>query len=93
MKNKSDLKVKLTRKFSYLTSQDIESSLNILIEAITQSLQKKQRVEIRGFGSFSVRNRSSRMARNPKTGEAVSIPSKFHPYFRPSKALKNGLNK
>jgi len=93
MKNKSDLRVSLAKEFSHLTSQDIESGLNILLKAITQSLQKNQRVEIRGFGSFSVRNRPSRMARNPKNGEAVIIPSKFYPYFRPSKALKAGLNK
>ena len=91
--NKSDLVKIILKKNDKYKFSEIEKIVDLFFKEITTALTNKKRVEIRGFGSFSVRNRPSRMARNPKNGEAVIIPSKFYPYFRPSKALKAGLNK
>ena len=90
---KSELVSKISKKFNYLTNQDIDESVKATLNLISESLQNGNRVEIRGFGSFSSRKRSSRMARNPNTGKAISVVSKFHPYFRASKSLKADLNK
>tara|TARA_B100001013_G_C24602895_1_gene439697 strand:+ start:223 stop:501 length:279 start_codon:yes stop_codon:yes gene_type:complete len=90
---KSELVSKISKQFHYLTNQDIDESVKATLNLISESLQNGNRVEIRGFGSFSSRKRSSRMARNPNTGKAISVVSKFHPYFRASKSLKADLNK
>ena len=90
---KSELVSKISKQFNYLTNQDIDESVRAILNLISESLQNGNRVEIRGFGSFSSRKRSSRMARNPNTGKAISVVSKFHPYFRASKSLKADLNK
>tara|TARA_B100001013_G_scaffold329101_1_gene243217 strand:- start:401 stop:679 length:279 start_codon:yes stop_codon:yes gene_type:complete len=90
---KSDLVSKISHKINYLTNQDIDEGITYILNLISESLQNRDRVEIRGFGSFSARKRSSRIARNPNTGDAISIGSKYHPYFRASKTLKADLNK
>ena len=90
---KSDLASKISYKINYLTNQDIDEGITSILNLISESLQNRDRIEIRGFGSFSARKRPSRIARNPNTGEAISIGPKFHAYFRASKALKTDLNK
>ena len=90
---KSDLAKKISYKINYLTNQDIDGGITSVLNLISESLQNRDRVEIRGFGSFSARRRSYRIARNPNTGEAISIGPKFHAYFRASKTLKAALNK
>ncbi len=91
--NKSDLVNKISNKSDSFTEDDIEKSVNSILELISKSLSKKQRVEIRNFGTFSIRPREERLSRNPKTGTSVLVEAKNHPYFRASKNLKQSLNK
>ena len=91
--NKSDLLNKISNKSDSFTEDDIEKSVNSILELISKSLSKKQRVEIRNFGTFSIRSREERISRNPKTGTSVLVEAKNHPYFRASKNLKQSLNK
>ena len=86
--NKSDLIKGISLKIDRLKKNDIEESVNQLINVISNSLVDKNRVEIRGFGTFSSRYRPVRLARNPKTGTSITVGSKFYTYFRPSKLLK-----
>ena len=72
--------------------QEIWSGANPSTIQIWTPLIKKDRVEMRGFGSFSTRERKARLARNPKTGSSITVSSKFHPYFRASKSLRESLN-
>ena len=90
--NKSDLVHKISKKLGHLTRNDIDEATHKLTDLISTTLIKKDRVEIRGFGSFSVRERKARLARNPKTGSSITVSSKFYPYFRASKSLKKALN-
>ena len=91
--NKSDLVNKISNKSDSFTEDDIEKSVNSILELISKSLSKKERVEIRNFGTFSIRSREERLSRNPKTGTSVLVEAKNHPYFRASKNLKQSLNK
>ena len=91
--NKSDLVNNISNKSDSFTDDDIERSVNSILELISKSLSKKQRVEIRNFGTFSIRSREERLSRNPKTGTSVLVEAKNHPYFRASKNLKQSLNK
>ena len=91
--NKSDLVNNISNKFDSFTEDDIEKSVNSILELISKSLSNKQRVEIRNFGTFSIRSREERISRNPKTGTSVLVEAKNHPYFRASKNLKQSLNK
>ena len=86
--NKSDLIKNISLQIDNIKKNDIEETVNQLIKLISDSLLEKNRVEIRGFGSFSSRQRSVRLARNPKTGTSITVGSKFYTYFRPSKLLK-----
>ena len=90
--NKSDLIKNISFKIGSLKKTDTEQAVNQLINLISDSLLEKNRVEIRGFGSFSARYRSVRLARNPKTGTSITVGSKFYTYFRPSKLLKQQVN-
>ena len=91
--NRSHLVKRLSNKISSLKEEDIKVSVDMIIDLITETLQKKDRLEIRNFGTFSVRKREQRISRNPKTGTSVMVHSKNHPYFRASKFLKDSLNK
>ena len=91
--NKSDLVNNISNKSDSFTEDDIEKSVNSILELISKSLSQKQRVEIRNFGTFSIRSRERRLSRNPKTGSSVLVEAKSHPYFRASKNLKQSLNK
>ena len=92
MMNKSDLLVKLkTEKESY-SEEDLESSINLILKFISSTLEEANRVEIRNFGTFSIRKRQKRLSRNPKTGTSILVEAKNHPYFRASKSLKASLN-
>ena len=91
--NKSDLINKISNKSDLFSKEDIEKSINSIINLITQSLSSKNRIEVRNFGTFSIRSREERLSRNPKTGTSVLVEAKNHPYFRASKKLKQSLNK
>ena len=90
--NKSDLIKSISLQTDSVKKNDIEESVNQLINFISTSLLEKKRVEIRGFGTFSSRYRPVRLARNPKTGTSLTVRSKFYTYFRPSKLLKQQVN-
>jgi integration host factor subunit beta len=90
--NKSDLLERLKIKKDSFSEEDLESSVNLILQFISKTLRDANRVEIRNFGTFSVRTREKRLSRNPKTGKSVLIEPKNHPYFRASKNLKESLN-
>ena len=90
--NKSDLVNKISRKKAHIKKVDIEEATDLLTGLISNALSRNNRIEIRGFGTFSVRKRGARLARNPKTGSSITVNSKFHPYFRASKLLRQLVN-
>ena len=90
--NKSNLLEKLKLKKNSFSEEDLESSINLILQFISSTLGEANRVEIRNFGTFSARKRERRLSRNPKTGTSVLVESKNHPYFRASKNLKESLN-
>jgi len=75
-----------------LTKKDAERLVEIVFESIIDTLNQGEKIELRGFGSFRVRQRGARRGRNPKTGEPVDIPAKRVPYFKPGKELKELIN-
>ena len=91
--NKSDLLKKISEKTDSLNEEDLEQTVNIILNLISNTLNNGDRVEVRNFGTFSIRSRDQRISRNPKTGTAVLVEAKRHPYFRASKYLKESLNK
>tara|TARA_E500000331_G_scaffold347338_1_gene387419 strand:+ start:194 stop:472 length:279 start_codon:yes stop_codon:yes gene_type:complete len=91
--NKSDLLKKISEKTDSLNEEDLEQTVNIILNLISNTLNSGDRVEIRNFGTFSIRSRDQRISRNPKTGTAVLVEAKRHPYFRASKYLRESLNK
>ncbi len=91
--NKSDLIKKISDRKDHLNEDDFYKTVNKILSLISKSLSYGDRVEIRNFGTFSVRSREQRVSRNPKTGTAVLVSPKHHPYFRASKHLKESLNK
>tara|TARA_Y100001958_G_C21048972_1_gene415867 strand:- start:25 stop:303 length:279 start_codon:yes stop_codon:yes gene_type:complete len=90
---KSDLHEKLTNQNSTYSISDSKIALDLLINRLSTLLSEKQRIEIRGFGAFSVRERNPIRGRNPKSGKAIELDSRSIIYFRPSKLLKNRINK
>ena len=89
---KSELIEKLGDKFSHLSARDVEQSIKEILELMAQSLSKGERIEIRGFGSFSLHYRAPRVGRNPKTGESVELSGKYVPHFKPGKELRERVN-
>tara|TARA_B100001250_G_C19411076_1_gene619097 strand:- start:271 stop:549 length:279 start_codon:yes stop_codon:yes gene_type:complete len=90
--NKSEIIENLYKNNKYHSKKDIEESVILVIESLSKALSDGDRVELRGFGTFSTRQRNKRVSRNPKTGKSISIQEKFHPYFRASKNLKKIIN-
>jgi len=89
---KSELIEVLAAKNSHLNHKDVELAVKSLIEQMSLSLSTGNRIEIRGFGSFSLHYRPPRMGRNPKTGEAVALAAKYVPHFKPGKELRERVN-
>ena len=89
---KSQLVKKLVNKNPHLIHKDVEAITSLVLEKITSTLENDGRVEIRGFGSLSVKSRLPRIARNPKTGETIEVGSKLLPYFRAGKDLNKLIN-
>jgi integration host factor subunit beta len=88
---KADL-VEEVSKVTELTRKDSEVIVDTLFESVIKALKTGDKLEVRGFGSFRVRQRNARVGRNPKTGEKVEVPAKRVPYFKPSKELKDLIN-
>ncbi|RID99797.1 integration host factor subunit beta [Simplicispira hankyongi] len=89
---RSDLVEALAERFDQLTHRDAEVAVKALLDAVGDALVRGHRIEVRGFGSFSVSHRPPRMGRNPRSGEAVAIPSKRVPHFKPGKALREAVD-
>ena len=90
---KSDLIERLVAGQIHLPPRDIETSVNAVLEHMSNSLVDGDRVEIRGFGSIGLRYRAPRIGRNPKTGESVSVPGKYVPHFKPGRLLRERVTK
>ncbi len=84
---KSELIEQLAEQ-SHLSVGDIDLAVRTIIETMSQSMADGDRIEIRGFGSFNLHYRSPRMGRNPKTGEAIALPARYVPHFKPGKELR-----
>jgi len=89
---KSELVARLTARYPHLYHRDIERIVSTMLEEITKALAEGHRVELRGFGAFSVKVRPARQGRNPRTGEPVSVDEKRAPFFRTGKELRERLN-
>ncbi len=89
---KSDFISLLSENLEDFNELDINLSADLIQKAVVESLRKRNRVEIRGFGSFCIRDRKSIRARNPKSGESIELPKRSIPYFRASKLLKQRIN-
>lgn len=89
---KSDLIERLVSKNTQLSAKDVELAIKNLLEHMAQALSAGERIEIRGFGSFSLHYRGPRQGRNPKTGDAVELAGKYVPHFKPGKELRERVN-
>tara|TARA_B100000212_G_scaffold336009_1_gene308752 strand:+ start:1716 stop:1991 length:276 start_codon:yes stop_codon:yes gene_type:complete len=89
---KSDFIFLLSKNLKNYNEIDINLSADLIQKSIVETLKKRNRVEIRGFGSFCIRDRKSIRARNPKSGESIELPKRSIPYFRASKLLKQRVN-
>jgi integration host factor subunit beta len=89
---KSELIELIARKQLQFTQKDVELAVNQIIDSMIESLAAGDRIEIRGFGSFSLHHRQARMGRNPKTGEQVELPAKRVPHFKPGKSLREKVD-
>jgi integration host factor subunit beta len=89
---KSELVEIIAAKQTQLSVKDVELAIKTLIDLMSDTLSSGQRIEIRGFGSFSLHYRAPRMGRNPKTGESVSLQAKYVPHFKPGKELRDRVN-
>ncbi|WP_167554599.1 integration host factor subunit beta [Legionella israelensis] len=89
---KSELIEKIAAQMTHLPEKQIASAINHILELMSKSLVAGQRIEIRGFGSFSLRYRPPRNAHNPKTGEKVITEAKYSPHFKPGKELRERVN-
>lgn len=90
--NKTELIAAVADKTD-LSKKDAEAAITAAVEAITEALAQQEKVQLVGFGSFEVKARAARVARNPKTGEAVQIPASKAPVFKAGKALKDAVAK
>ena len=89
---KSELINSLAEQLKHLEQADVELAVKQVLEQMTNALAEGGRIEIRGFGSFSLHYRPPRVGRNPKTGESVALPAKHVPHFKPGKELRERVN-
>ena len=89
---RADLIAKLVARFPHMTAKQTESAVRVIIDTLCTNIAQGSRIEIRGFGSFSLRSRPARTGRNPKTGEAVFVAQKCTPHFKPGKSLRERVN-
>ncbi|HRK96790.1 MAG TPA: integration host factor subunit beta [Rhodospirillales bacterium] len=89
---KSELIARLAAANPHLYHRDVERIVTTVFEEIAAALSRGDRVELRGFGAFSVKERGARIGRNPRTGDTVSVTSKYIPYFKTGKQLREKLN-
>ena len=89
---KSELIERIAERQDQLSSKDVELAVKLILEYMSQSLASGERIEIRGFGSFSLHYRAPRVGRNPKTGESVQLEGKYVPHFKPGKEMRDRVN-
>ena len=89
---KSELIQRIARRNSHLYQRDVETIVSTILDEITAALARGDRVELRGFGAFSVKKRDARVGRNPRTGETVNVEEKHVPFFKTGKLLRDRLN-
>ena len=89
---KSELIERLSQEQPHLPPRDVEFSVNAVLDHMRRALVAGDRIEIRGFGSIGLRYRMPRTGRNPKTGEAVSVPGKYVPHLKPGRLLRERVN-
>lgn len=89
---RSDLVAQLAERFGQLTHRDTEFAVKTILDSMSSALAKRHRIEIRGFGSFSINRRPPRVGRNPRSGEQVIISEKLVPHFKPGKALREAVD-
>ena len=89
---KSELIERVAQKQTQLSQKDVELAVKTMLEEMSQALATGGRIEIRGFGSFSLHYRAPRLGRNPKTGESVDLTGKYVPHFKPGKELRDRVN-
>ena len=90
---RSDLVEALAERFGQLTHRDAEFAVKALLEAMSDALARGHRIELRGFGSFTISHRPPRMGRNPRSGEQVAIPEQRVPHFKPGQALREEVDR
>jgi len=88
---KSDFITKIAEK-AHLSKKDTNKAIDAMIEVVTETLAKGEKIQLVGFGTFEVRKRAARVGRNPQTGEEITIPASNVPAFKPGKALKDAVN-
>jgi integration host factor subunit beta len=89
---KSDLIEILSERQSLLNYRDVELAVKLILEQMSENLSNGDRIEIRGFGSFTLHHRPARVGRNPKSGESVTLDEKYVPHFKPGKELRDRVN-
>ncbi len=89
---KSELVSRIAERNPHLYQRDVEHIVNAILEEVVSALSRGDRVELRGFGAFSVKNRPARIGRNPRTGEKVAVGEKFVPFFKTGKEMREKLN-
>lgn len=89
---KSELVQRIAERNPHLYQRDVENVVNAILDEITETLARGERVELRGFGAFSVKRRNARIGRNPRTGEHVDVEEKSVPFFKTGKELRERLN-
>ena len=89
---KSELIVRLAERFPQLVAKDADFAVKMILDAMSEALVRGDRIEIRGFGSFALNYRPPRTGRNPKSGEKVSVPSKWVPHFKAGKELRERVD-
>ena len=89
---KSDLIARLAERFPQLVAKDADFAVKMILDAMSDALAKGDRIEIRGFGSFSLNYRPPRVGRNPKSGDKVSVPEKWMPHFKAGKELRERVD-
>jgi integration host factor subunit beta len=90
---KSDLITRLAERFPQLVAKDADFAVKMILDALSEALVKGDRIEIRGFGSFSLNYRPPRVGRNPKSGDKVRVPEKWVPHFKAGKELRERVDK
>ena len=89
---KSELVERIVGRQSHLSTKDVELAVKMMLDQMSEALAEGNRIEVRGFGSFSINYRSPRVGRNPKTGESVELDGKYVPHFKPGKDLRDQVN-